>query len=101
MDWGDFKVRDYYRKLVLEPLVVVDEPRNKKAWSIVWNSWMSSKVKRFSWRLFKDRLATRAHLVKRRIIENNNTCFCVFGFQRSEDRHHFFINCVIARRVWA
>ncbi|XP_058725825.1 uncharacterized protein LOC131597130 [Vicia villosa] len=97
---GVFNVKDYYGSMVLEQTDMEEDPATKKAWSIVWKSWMPSKVKIFAWRLFKDRLATRVELVKRGIIENNNASFCVFGCQCQKNIHHLFLSCGIVVGVW-
>ncbi|XP_058727177.1 uncharacterized protein LOC131598612 [Vicia villosa] len=97
---GEFTVRAYYRKLIKESLVDEDSCIIKEALHVVWNSWMPSKVKIFAWRLLKDRLATRVQLVKRNILEDNNTSHCAFGCLIQEDTNHLFLNCIIAKGVW-
>ncbi|XP_058777034.1 uncharacterized protein LOC131651385 [Vicia villosa] len=99
-DMGEFSVSFYYKQLMLALNEEKVDPSHKEALKHVWRSWLPSKVKIFGWRLLKDRLATRAQLVKRGILEYNAAGFCAFGCLQIEDTAHLFINCETSRRVW-
>ncbi|XP_058727077.1 uncharacterized protein LOC131598499 [Vicia villosa] len=93
------KVSDYDMLVQQLPDVEIDISF-KTVWSLVWRSWIPSKVKIFAWRLFKDRLATKEQLAKRGIIELNDNVGCGFGCNSLENSQHLFLFCQIAAGVW-
>ncbi|XP_058763359.1 uncharacterized protein LOC131636778 [Vicia villosa] len=97
---GVYVVGEYYNKLLREVTEEEGQPDVKVALNVLWQSWLSSKVKIFGWRLLKDRLATKQQLIKRGIIEPNDESLCVFGYGQLEDSIHLFLNCPFVRKVW-
>ncbi|GJW20713.1 RNA-directed DNA polymerase, eukaryota, reverse transcriptase zinc-binding domain protein [Tanacetum coccineum] len=63
-----------------------------------WNSWVPRKINICAWRVFLDRIPTRANLV-RRGIHVENPC-CVFCEEHMESTNHCFFSCRIIKPIW-
>lgn len=57
------------------------------------------KVLVFSWRLFRNRLPTRANLFRRGII-SHEAQFCVSGCGLQETGNHLFLTCCLFGQIW-
>ncbi|XP_058733164.1 uncharacterized protein LOC131604757 [Vicia villosa] len=97
---GVFKVSVYYKRLMQGRGARVEDPLCLEAINILWKLWMPSKVKIFGWRLFQDRLALKAQLIKRGIMVPKEVNFCVFGCSQMEDIQHLFLNCEFVISLW-
>ncbi|XP_024636253.1 uncharacterized protein [Medicago truncatula] len=65
----------------------------------VWHKCVPSKVSVFAWRLLQDRVATRANLVRRRVLQAVDN-LCVGGCGYPETADHLFIQCTSFGQVW-
>ncbi|GJW67775.1 RNA-directed DNA polymerase, eukaryota, reverse transcriptase zinc-binding domain protein [Tanacetum coccineum] len=63
-----------------------------------WNSWVPRKVSICAWRVFLDRLPTRANLVHRG-IQVQNPC-CVLCEDNLESMNHCFFSCPKIKILW-
>ena len=65
----------------------------------VWYNLVSSKVSLFAWRLFQDRIPTKANFVHRHVIQpTDNLCVGGCGFIETTD--HLFIACNFFGSTW-
>jgi len=65
----------------------------------VWHKNISSKVSVFAWRLFRDRLPTKANLARRQVLQLDDI-LCVGGCGLSETMNHLFLACEVFGIVW-
>ncbi|GKF00703.1 RNA-directed DNA polymerase, eukaryota, reverse transcriptase zinc-binding domain protein [Tanacetum coccineum] len=79
------------KKLLLSGISEVDQ-------LFSWNSWVPRKVNICAWRVFLDRIPTRANLV-RRGIHVENPC-CVFCEEHMESTNHCFFSCPVIKPIW-
>ncbi|GAU47623.1 hypothetical protein TSUD_281010 [Trifolium subterraneum] len=65
----------------------------------IWLKVVPLKVTIFIWRLFLNRLPTKANLRHRRIIEDTQT-LCPSLCGKVEDSNHLFFQCEVYGRIW-
>ena len=53
----------------------------------------------FVWRLLRNRLPTKDNLLRRRVIQANDTA-CVYGCGDSKSTNHLFLDCEILNLIW-
>jgi hypothetical protein len=98
---GKFSVSSTYNLLGLifspESLLGVHELR---VLSIIWKCPAPSKVIAFSWKLFRNRIASRVNLMQRGIHVNGGDISCVHCQRGVEDSAHLFLFCDFAVKVW-
>jgi hypothetical protein len=58
----------------------------------VWHRHIPTKVPLFVWRLLRNRLPTRGNLLRRNIVQANNS-MCVIGCEVVETTRHLFLSC--------
>ncbi|XP_024636145.1 uncharacterized protein [Medicago truncatula] len=76
---------------------IVDTPVDVKS---LWQKDIPLKVVIFAWRLFRNRLPTKDNLLRRGILNNNDTCLCVAGCDSLETANHLFLHCPLSGSVW-
>ena len=77
--------------------VVADE-NDDRAFTIIWNMKIPSKVAHFVWRLVRDRLPTRANLRRRNVLLDEY--YCLFCSSQEEDASHTFFSCKRIMPLW-
>lgn len=65
----------------------------------IWHKHVPLKVFIFLWRLFRDRLPTKANLAKHGIITATDR-FCVAGCSHEDDVQHLFLSCGTFGTLW-
>ena len=65
----------------------------------VWHKLVLAKFSIFAWRLLLDRVPTRSNLVRRHVLEPNDS-MCVGGCGNIETTDHLFLECDLFRNVW-
>lgn len=71
------------------------------AFSWVWKSKCTPRVKFFAWLIVVDRLNTKTMLRRRHMKVQDEEIFCVLCNERAEeDLDDLFFNCPFARRCW-
>jgi hypothetical protein len=66
---------------------------------LLWRKDIPLKVSVFAWRLFRNRLPTKANLFRRGIVQNDAQ-MCVTGCGLVESDAHLFLHCDIFGQVW-
>jgi hypothetical protein len=66
----------------------------------VWHKHISSKVSLFVWRLLRNRLLTRANLLRRNILHATGS-LCVAGCEVLETARHLFLLCGTSSILWS
>jgi len=66
----------------------------------VWHRHIPSKVSLFVWRLLRNCLPTRGNLLRRNIIQANNS-MCVFDCEITETVAHLFLACGNSVILWS
>jgi len=66
----------------------------------VWHRHIPAKVSLFVWRLLRNRIPTRGNLLRRNIIQENNSN-CVHGCEIIESAEHFFLACGNSVILWS
>nr|ABN08733.1 hypothetical protein MtrDRAFT_AC158497g41v2 [Medicago truncatula] len=66
----------------------------------VWHRHIPTKVSLFVWRLLCNRLPTRGNLLRRNIVQPNNS-LCVIGCEVVETAGHLFLSCENYCIVWS
>ena len=100
---GLFSVRSAY-KLALE--LEKDEEAGSSSdgshlhqfWKRLWSCQILHKIRHFAWRAARDILPTKANLVARKILVDNNCEECGLC---AESFYHLFWECSKARDTWA
>ncbi|XP_024626608.1 uncharacterized protein [Medicago truncatula] len=89
-----YSVRETYRFLTFaaEPTIASD-------CNDVWNKLVPAKVSIFAWRLFQDRISTRANLVRQHVLQPTDN-LCVGGCGSIETANHLFLGCNLFGTVW-
>ncbi|XP_021975347.1 uncharacterized protein LOC110870477 [Helianthus annuus] len=63
-----------------------------------WNNWCPVKVNFLSWRLYCNRLPTKAALSRRNIHLPSTTCVLFGDYEETTD--HLFASCRLVQQVW-
>jgi len=89
-----YSIRGTYRFLTS-----ADEPMVTSDYNDVWHKLVLAKFSIFAWRLLLDRVPTRSNLVRRHVLEPNDS-MCVGGCGNIETTDHLFLECDLFRNVW-
>lgn len=95
-----FTVKSCYNLLVD---VVPEEPvcdSLRRAFRDLWNLKIPSKILIFGWRVLLNRLPTKDHLFKKRIISSASDILCVLCLDEEESLDHLFLRCVVSKKIW-
>jgi hypothetical protein len=87
-------VRGVYHQLTTQA-----EPPDVTMGDLIWHKQVPLKVFIFAWRLLRDRLPTKNHLLRRGII-NGEAVMCVTGCGMAETASHLFIHCATFGSLW-
>jgi hypothetical protein len=91
---GHYSVKDAYF------LISEGEEEEECDWvKDVWNQFIPSNMSILVWRLFNERLPTKANLSKRG-IRLNSSALCVGGCGSQETEEHLFFNCPSLGAIW-
>jgi hypothetical protein len=88
-----YTVREAYRLLTTNDQVdisMVDD---------VWHRFIPTKVSLFVWCLLLNRLPTKDNLLRRRIVQVDDTV-CAYGCGEPESASHLFLECHVPNTVW-
>jgi len=66
----------------------------------IWHQHIPSKVSLFVWRLLRDRLPTKANLVRRHVLHHDGAVW-VSGCGNLETAAHLFLACDIFSSLWS
>jgi len=91
----DYSVKEAYR-LISNNGVQLDRSRVVN----VWHRHIPAKVSLFVWRLLRNRIPTRCNLLRRNIIQENNSN-CVHGCEIIETAVHLFLGCGNSVTLWS
>lgn len=92
---GMFTVKSAY-DLQLTP----NQQANKEVFKKLWSLKVPSNIQAFSWRVFLDRIQTKANLMRRNIIQPDAACLCAFCSKMEENLSHLLFSCNFSWRVW-
>lgn len=67
-------------------------------WSRIWKAEVPNKIKIFSWRACHNILPTQDNLIRRRVGESAQCCFC---HKETDSVLHVLWSCGAAQDVWA
>lgn len=70
------------------------------AFTWLWHSRCTPRVKFFGWLILVDRLNTKTMLQRRSLNVENNDSLCILCTDNCEDIDHLFFNCEFSKRCW-
>ena len=91
---GLYSTRSAYRLLINHNRPVSDG----RIFQLIWKLKIPPRAAIFSWRLIKDRLPTRANLLRRNVALQENVCPLCRNEQ--EEAGHLFFNCNLTIGLW-
>lgn len=97
---GEFSVKTAYHLLGDLRRVSKSGPSSKvrqKVWKNLWKVLVNERIKKFTWRLAKDILPTKANLSKKGIAFDVSCPFCHL---HPENSLHLFLQCDFSKRVF-
>lgn len=80
-------------------ITTVADPPTVGVGDLVWHKQVPLKVSILAWRLIRDRLPTKANLVRRRCLAVE-AAGCVAGCGIAETANHLFLHCATFGAVW-
>jgi len=80
-------------------LTMLNDPPTVGINDLVWHKQVPMKVSIFAWRLLRDRLPTKTHLVRRGLIDVE-AAGCVAGCGHDESASHLFLHCASFGSLW-
>jgi len=87
-------VRGVYQQLTTQA-----EPPDVTVGDLIWHKQVPLKVSIFAWRLLRNRLPTKSHLLRRGMIIGK-VVMCVTGCDMVESAPHLFIHCATFSTLW-
>jgi hypothetical protein len=66
----------------------------------VWHKQVPLKVSLMAWRLLRNRLPTKDNLLRRNIINSDDTMCATAGCGIMESAQHLFLHCDTSRELW-
>jgi len=87
---GAFRTKDVYE--MLRPPSQTDENA-----PVIWGTRVPNKVKIFAWLFCRNRLSTKANLLRKCVVSESVCSRCGAP---SEDRRHVFLECPVSKRIW-
>lgn len=70
----------------------------KRVWKCIWNLHLPTKIRYFAWRAYREALATKSNLKKKKITEDD---FCPQCGKEAETTLHLLWFCERAREAWS
>ncbi|XVF78436.1 hypothetical protein PTKIN_Ptkin14bG0132900 [Pterospermum kingtungense] len=80
-------------------LLAVFDQFQDSLWMKVWSGFLPSKVESFCWKLLKGKIAVKANLISRNLLNNSNP-LCTFCGKETETVDHLFFHCLPSWYVW-
>lgn len=93
-------INDYSVKGTYQYLTTVEAPSVRGVFDFVWHKHVSLKVSSFAWRLFRERLATKDNLARRRVLHTDDT-MCMGDCGVLETADHLLFSCDTFGSVWS
>ena len=75
----------------------LDEGSNRKFWTKIWKIQVPHKIRHFTWRACRDVIPTKANLVRRKVLQDDQ---CEECHLQAETSNHLFWTCKRARELW-
>lgn len=92
---GVFSVNSFYSFLQVPEEFVTDH-----VFGYIWDTFVPSNVKAFSWRLMLGRIPCKENLRRRHILHAEGDLMCSLCGAEAETDSHLLVTCPIAQQIW-
>lgn len=97
---GCYSTSKAYQHIMQEKAQNDVRQQEKKEFKWLWNCYAPRRVQAITWKILKQRMATKENLQKRGVLHSDEELMCSFCGEERETDFHLFFDCKFSRLLW-